>query len=149
MATCFDVCWYQQRQPAKHPVKHSSSCRPGGSRSLWVQHSVTPRRGDRDTPDPMTYWLAGTMNLQKAIRTCISGAKILLISFEPIISFLGSYPKKIIKKQEKLYHGSLGLFMTARCVRTPKEPQKKINFVMELSPWSIKWPLKWWLMMVV
>lgn len=56
----------------------------------------------RQAPKPVTYLLAGAINFQKAIQTHVSGAKIMLISLDPIISFLGSYPKKIIKKQEKV-----------------------------------------------
>lgn len=59
-------------------------------------------RAETSSQTPVTDLLAGTINIQKAIQTHGSGAKIMLISFDPIISFLGSYPKKIIKKQEKV-----------------------------------------------
>lgn len=60
----------------------------------------------------------------------------MLISFDPIIPFLGSYPKKIIKNQEKVvsWEFIMALFMTAKCVRDPNDPEKMINFVMALSP---------------
>ena len=63
------------------------------------------------------------------------GAKIILIYFDPIIPFLGSDPKKIMKKQEKVVSwGSItGLFITTRCVRYPNGPQM-INFVVALLP---------------
>lgn len=37
----------------------------------------------------------------------MSGAKIVLTSFDPIIPFLGVYPKKIIKSRKKLPHGRI------------------------------------------
>jgi hypothetical protein len=37
----------------------------------------------------------------------VLGAKTVLISFDPIIPFLGIYPKKIIKSRKKFYHGRI------------------------------------------
>lgn len=70
----------------------------------------------------------------------MSGAKALLISFDPIVSVLGIYPKKIIKSREKLQHGRIHnrIIHDSEMCQDPNGPQWMSGFPTGLSPESIK-----------